>query len=1108
MPGNFGNLLDSISFLAAAPDTIEPLPVRIGPFGSAKYYYWVIAHFPIGNTITTSPGFIRDAPDSFNPEAYVLVSWGNIPGAISYDVIRTTTALYPTVPGNYLIASGATSSPVQDLGSPSFFDPNTISGLPYGGPTECRITLNNKDYDRPTLLLPCSIKVTRIVFSDGSIQTSAPGAGGAPVNSVFGRQGDVVAQTGDYTAAQVTNAVSVLGSYADPPWITSLSWSKITGVPPILTNPTTTKGDIIVNNGTTIVRLGVGFNGQVLTADASSPNGISWQNPLITSVFGRTGAVIPQTGDYNAAMVTNAVSTLGTYLDPPWITTLSWNKIIGAPTLVNSFNGRTGAVVPQAGDYTAAMVTNAISNLNVYADPGWIGSLSWSKIIGAPNFLVDPLTTKGDLLVRSGTGVNARLPVGTDGQVLTADSTTVLGVKWSVPPSAPVSSVFGRTGTVVALTGDYTAAQVTNAIDQTQSYANPSWITSLAWSKITGAPAPVTPGAPNGSIQFNNNGAFGGITGLTWDSANNRLGIGTTTPAYPLDITGNTRTTGCYYIGPGTTNLVTLCNDGSGHLLINGSPISVTPTTPAAPNEAVQWNSNGVFGGSANLIWDTANNRLGINNITPNYSLDVIGDVEINGALGVGTGPFAAFAKVLILSAASANTPTLSLADNGTYGPVLALDLNFQIGKSFANGPTANGTDYIFTNADFIIMGDPSRHSFHMKWSTGYVGILNNNAQYPLDVVGSVNSTGCYLINTHPFACSDGASGVNLTNITTINGSSVGPAPPNQSVQWNNSGAFGGSANLVWNNPNIRLGIGTSTPAYNLDVVGTTNAYVARFTNSGTFSAIIIDHTDTPGGESVLSFRSGGVESAVIEYDSDEDNLIFWTGQRDAANSTMCCDTNSFVGIGTTSPLASLHVTSGHIMVSSKNADPGTGSGLLMGFDPAVSVGEILAYDYDVRVFRELKINGNPLILNTDTPSNVGIGTTNPQSPLHVNGNNSNITISNDDSVNNYFIYRFTTDGYLYFQGNQSGFSGFIFRVNGGTNVMTINNNTNVGIGTTNPAYALDVNGPINITDTSGASYFIGGHSGMWITFNVTDPTGGSWNLIFSGGILITATHS
>ena len=40
---------------------------------------------------------------------------------------------------------------------------------------------------------------------------------------------------------------------------------------------------------------------------------------------------------------------------------------------------------------------------------------------------------KGDMLVYRGEGDIVRLPVGTDGQVLTADSTSELGVKWVTP---------------------------------------------------------------------------------------------------------------------------------------------------------------------------------------------------------------------------------------------------------------------------------------------------------------------------------------------------------------------------------------------------------------------------------------------------------------------------------------------------------------------------------------------------------------------------------------------------------------------------------------------------------------------------------------------------
>jgi|GEM_PF-4228420 len=47
-----------------------------------------------------------------------------------------------------------------------------------------------------------------------------------------------------------------------------------------------------------------------------------------------------------------------------------------------------------------------------------------------------------------------------------------------------------------------------------------------------------TPGGFNGYVQFNNSGDFGGDSGLFWDNAAKRLGIGTTVPAQKLDVAG------------------------------------------------------------------------------------------------------------------------------------------------------------------------------------------------------------------------------------------------------------------------------------------------------------------------------------------------------------------------------------------------------------------------------------------------------------------------------------------------------------------------------------------------------------------------------------------
>ena len=387
----------------------------------------------------------------------------------------------------------------------------------------------------------------------------------ASVTSVFGRTGAVVGASGDYTAAQVTNAVDVTQTYTNPSWISTLAWGKITGTPTVSSYQTpwlsningggynlnntgsvactyvyhalntgvawtdnswliyhnagdtnlyirdlvnarmafvispgtaaTAKVGINVSPGYTldvngdcnvtgVYRVnGVAFNGNPADGTGSvqfnnagvfgGSSNLIWDNTNsrlginkaapafalditgdanltgayrvngvaivtgVSSVFGRVGAVTAQIGDYTAAQVTNAVSTLGTYADPAWLTQLSWSKLTGVPTLVNSVFGRTGAVTAAVGDYTAAQVTNAVSTLGTYADPAWLTQLSWGKLTGVPTL---------------------------------------------------VNSAFGRTGTVIAATGDYTAAQVTNAVSTLGTYADPAWLTQLSWSKLTGTP--------------------------------------------------------------------------------------------------------------------------------------------------------------------------------------------------------------------------------------------------------------------------------------------------------------------------------------------------------------------------------------------------------------------------------------------------------------------------------------------------------------------------------------------------------------------------------------------------------------------------------------------
>jgi hypothetical protein len=73
-------------------------------------------------------------------------------------------------------------------------------------------------------------------------------------------------------------------------------------------------------------------------------------------------------------------------------------------------------------------------------------------------------TTKGDILAATAASTIARVGVGTDGQILTADAASAPGVKWAAAPSAPVTSVVGQTGII-------TGAQIATDSALTSTYA-------------------------------------------------------------------------------------------------------------------------------------------------------------------------------------------------------------------------------------------------------------------------------------------------------------------------------------------------------------------------------------------------------------------------------------------------------------------------------------------------------------------------------------------------------------------------------------------------------------------------------------------------------------
>jgi len=116
--------------------------------------------------------------------------------------------------------------------------------------------------------------------------------------------------------------------------------------------------------------------------------------------------------------------------------------------------------------------------------------------------LADPMTTRGDMIVRDSSNTTARLPVGTSGQVLTSDGTDA---SWTTPASASgalnllySATIAGTTQVNNVFTGTYDTYKLEIVVDTVSAGA-----TEMTWS--TGGVSAVT-GYRQTSIQIGNTG--------------------------------------------------------------------------------------------------------------------------------------------------------------------------------------------------------------------------------------------------------------------------------------------------------------------------------------------------------------------------------------------------------------------------------------------------------------------------------------------------------------------------------------------------------------------------------------------------------------------------
>lgn len=285
-------------------------------------------------------------------------------------------------------------------------------------------------------------------------------------------------------AATATNGVVTTGTYADPAWITSLAGSKITGN--ISGNAANVTGTIAIANG-----------GTGATTDSGARTALGVPS---TTGSGATGTWnIDILG--NAGTATNGVVTTGSYSNPSWITALAGSKITGnisgnaanvtgTVAIANGGTGQTTYTDGQllignsatsglskatlsAGSGISISNGNGSITISATASSGTVTSVSGSGGTTGLSLTGGPITTSGTLTI----GGTLAISNGGTGSTTASGARTALGV-----PSTTGSGASGTWG--ISISG--TAASVPNGVVTTSSYSDPTWITSLGASKLTG----------------------------------------------------------------------------------------------------------------------------------------------------------------------------------------------------------------------------------------------------------------------------------------------------------------------------------------------------------------------------------------------------------------------------------------------------------------------------------------------------------------------------------------------------------------------------------------------------------------------------------------------
>jgi hypothetical protein len=606
-----------------------------------------------------------------------------------------------------------------------------------------------------------------------------------------------------------------------------------------------------------------------------------------------------------------------------------------------------------------------------------------------------------------------------------------------------------------------------------------------------------------------------------------KVGIGTISPMYKLDVNGDiSLSIGSYYKVGGTN-------------LVNDSQYIPKATTL------------GYFVNS--LIYDNGTN-IGIGTTAPTQQLTTTGDAIIRNAY-IGYIPafgvnYASFSHA---SRNNANDYSLLSENNGTtyLNASLVQSIKFRIGNfdkaiidsngNFGIGTTSpnrkltvageissnygsnqgalwlgdialqQGSFTSYGILDYTLHNGGGYSQIMRIQGNGNVGIGTTSPAYKLDVNGSSRVQGNLYLNGNIEY--NGLVGSDFYISTIQGGGIVYQADQNGHRFQTYLGAWIDRL-IITDGGNV--GIGTTSPAYKLDVIGNlrllVNNEAVRFQSVDSNGNYITMHNGSGGyGYIGSNFHLIGGGSASDLGIRGESNLVFSSG---GAVERMRITSGGNVGIGTTSPIAKLQAE----IASSTGASGVDGIRFSNGL-MALNFGVEATNNYSW-IQSSLGGTGSKNLLLNPYGGNVGIGTTSPSAKLDVRGT-SDTTDSTLQIVGNatstLLLGQNSSGGVIRGQGGSNALAfwtggvGDVAAGGSGSERMRITSGGNVGIGTTSPSVALDfgnVTGKAFHLYTSGLDYYglnMAQYDGGGFSTNIFSGNGGDVKIRTASG---TSTQS